>query len=129
MKKAMKITGIIAVVAILCVCLVACIPNDYSKAEKNLNDADYIVVPGSEAAGKVLGIAIGCDEVKAVVTATNGEDGIIMVYFDSTGAAKDNYEKVKEYYTKKDTANKDRTIKRSGKVIYIGTDAAIKAAK
>lgn len=128
MKKSIAIIGIIALIAVLGVCLVACIPNDYSKAEKNLKDAGYNVLVYTTVAPTALKIA-KIENVEAVLTADKGEDAITMVYFKDSGSAKDSYEEVEKYYKDKDAKNKERTIKRSGKVIYIGTEAAIKAVK
>lgn len=126
MKKALKITGIIAVIAILCVCLVACIPNDYSKAEKNLKDEGYVAFSstGLSAALKLAGI-----ETEAIVVGAKGTDSIALVYCKNSSVAKDKYNEIKEILVKFMDDGDEMPIKRSGKVIYIGTDAAIKAAK
>lgn len=131
MRKILKIVSIIALFAILATVLVACIPNDPAKAEDNLKDAEYTVFAykeddvGFKAATGFLEI-IGVKNVTAFVTAIKGEDGIALIYFEDSAAAKENYTAIEEYYKEED---EDAVIKRSGKVIYAGTEQAIKDVK
>ncbi len=131
MRKTLKIVSLIALFAILATVLVACIPNDPAKAEDNLKNAKYTVFAykdgdvGFDAATVFLEI-IGVKNVTAFVTATKGEDGIALIYFEDSAAAKENYTAIEEYYKEED---KDAVIKRSGKVIYAGTEQAIKDVK
>ena len=131
MRKTLKIVSLIALFAILATVLVACIPNDPAKAEDNLNNAKYTVLSykegdvGFSVATRFLEI-IGVKNVTAFVTATKGEDGIALIYFEDSAAAKENYTAIEEYYKEED---KDAVIKRSGKVIYAGTEQAIKDVK
>lgn len=131
MRKTLKIVSLIALFAILATVLVACIPNDPAKAEDNLKNAEYTVLSykegdiGFDAATVFLEI-IGVKNVTAFVTATKGEDGIALIYFADSETAKENYTAIEEYYKEED---KDAVIKRSGKVIYAGTEQAIKDVK
>lgn len=131
MRKTLKIVSLIALFAILATVLVACIPNDPAKAEDNLKNAEYTVLSykegdvGFSVATRFLEI-IGVKNVTAFVTATKGEDGIALIYFADSETAKENYTAIEEYYKEED---KDAVIKRSGKVIYAGTEQAIKDVK
>lgn len=131
MRKTLKIVSLIALFAILATVLVACIPNDPAKAEDNLEDAGYTVLvyksgdPGFSVATVFLEL-IGVDKVTAFVTALKGEDAIELIYFEDSATAKENYTAIEEYYKEND---KDAVIKRSGKVIYAGTEQAIKDVK
>lgn len=131
MRKTLKIVSLIALFAILATVLVACIPNDPAKAEDNLKNAEYTVLSykegdvGFSVATGFLEI-IGVKNVTAFVSATKGEDGIALIYFADSETAKENYTAIEEYYKEED---KDAVIKRSGKVIYAGTEQAIKDVK
>lgn len=131
MRKTLKKVSLIALFAILATVLVACIPNDPAKAEDNLKDAGYTVFaykngdPGFSVATVFLEL-IGVDKVTAFVTALKGEDAIELIYFEDSATAKENYTAIEEYYKEND---KDAVIKRSGKVIYAGTEQAIKDVK
>lgn len=133
MKKTLKLTAICVVLAILCVCLVACIPSDYNKAISNLKDDGYVVAAYAEgdigftAATASLTLA-GVKNVTAFVTGIKSNEVISMVYFKDTAAAKDNYAALEKVFKDEDES-KDMVIKRSGKVIYAGTENAIKAVK
>lgn len=131
MRKTLKIVSLIALFAILATVLVACIPNDPAKAEDNLKNAEYTVFSykeGDFGFDKATGFLekIGVKNVTAFVTAIKGEDGIALIYFEDSAAAKENYTAIEEYYKEED---KDAVIKRSGKVIYAGTEQAIKDVK
>ncbi len=129
MKKTITIIGIIALVAVLGVCLVACIPNNYSKAAANLKDEGYTVISfskdddGFEAATKFLGV----ENIVAFVSANKllAGDGIVLIYFDSASSAKSAYSEIEKQYEKQEKMS----VKRSGKVIYAGTEQAIKDAQ
>lgn len=125
MKKVLKLTLVVAVVAVMCVALVACIPSDYSKAVSNLKDEGYVTATDTVVIPTALKLA-GVEGIETVITGTNGSDAITLIYFESSSAAKSAYDAVKEYFTNKDG---ETAVNRSGKVIYCGTDAAVKAAK
>lgn len=131
MRKTLKIVSLIALFAILATVLVACIPNDPAKAEDNLKNAEYTVFSykeGDFGFDKATGFLeiIGVKNVTAIVTATKGEDRIALIYFADSAAAKENYTPIEEHYKEED---KDAVIKRSGKVIYAGTEQAVKDVK
>ena len=136
MKKSIRILALAMVTVMLCLTLASCGgPNtDPDKALESLKDngiswagKDTIVIPLS------LG-ALGVDDIDTVVSGTGEIDGkyahITIVYFKESKDAKDAWEKVQKYADdKKNDDASDWVCKKSGKMIYFGTKAAIKAAK
>ncbi len=124
MKKTLSIVAVLALVAVLAVALVACVPSDPDKAVANLEEADYVV----EKIDSKLGLALAPEGCTAIVAGTNLEDVITIYYFEDAASAKDFYAELKENYDKADEADKEGTkIGKSGKLVYAGTDAAVKA--
>ncbi|MBE6702771.1 MAG: hypothetical protein E7585_05105 [Ruminococcaceae bacterium] len=70
---------------------------------------------------------LGGKDVEATLSATNGKEFVRIVYYESASAAKDAWEAAYEEFEKENDS--DLIIKRSGKMIWSGTKAAIKAAK
>lgn len=129
MKKTITIVALVALVAVLCVAMVACIPSDPNKAISNLKDAGYTAVEDTAVIPAALRFA-QVKGVETVITAMN-KDGehVTLIYFDSTGNAKEAYSTVEEYAKKNDKEKDEVAIKKSGKVIYYGSEAGIKAVK
>lgn len=124
MKKNLSIIALIALVAVCCVALMACLPSDPKDARKNLEDEDYVVA--NELAIKTGLTLAGIKSIADVVVATKDEDYVVLVYFESKDAAKEAYAQIEEYAKGDD---EDAVIKQSGKIVYFGTEAGIKAAK
>lgn len=125
MNKKLKLTALIALIAVCCICLVACVPANPDKAISNLEKAGYTAGKDS----KVIPAALAVAQVKGidcVVTGLNGKDYVTLVYFTDKKSADAAYDKVESYAKKED---KESVIKKSGKVIYYGTEAGIKAVK
>lgn len=124
MKKTLSIVAIVALVAICCVALVACFPSNPTDAKANLEKNGYVA-----AEDKLTAVAlslVGIKGIDSIITGTNGDDYCTLVYFEDANKAKDAYAKIEEYVKDKDGK---AVIKKSGKVIYYGTDAGVKAAK
>ena len=135
MKKFAKITAVALVAVLALAALVACGPaSDPKKAEKALKDKGYVVsaVVGADGAliqasldvvAKAAGLEAG--DIIATVTGTNGNEGISITYFKNASAAKTFWDKNKD-----DIESKDGWVtKRSGSIIYTGTEQAIKDAR
>ena len=140
-KRILTIVAVLALAAVLAVSLVACIPSDPAKARENLEDEGFFVLP--EALAQIFvgfgGLAVdGLDEtvlatdisLEALQQEKEPGEFILILYFDSSDNAKAFYEgdtiqKIKEEVDKDGTGQ----LKKQGKIVYIGTEAAIKAAK
>lgn len=137
MKKTIRLIAVAMVAVMLCLSLASCGgPNaDPDKALEALKDngitlaaKDTTIVP---LALKLLGV----DGIDCVVSGTGKIDDAYahatVIYFDEAEDANDAWEKVEEYANKQkdDEAGDDWVCKKSGKMIYYGTKAGIKAAK
>ena len=135
MKKFAKIMAIALVAVMALAVLVACGPNSNpEKAAKALKDKKYVVTSVIGADGKLvqagldaIAKAAGLEEgdIIATVTATNGEEGISITYFKNASVAgkywKENKDKIED---------KDGWVtKKSGSIIYTGTEQAVKDAR
>lgn len=135
MKKALSIVAVLALVAVLGVALVACIPGDPDKAKANLEEAGYSVSVAK--AGDGIGVQTGLELTYgkgciATVTGVKGEfslaqgadvDMINIIYFKDSASAKAYWETIKDEEVKEGWE-----AKQSGKVVYAGTEEAVKAA-
>ena len=138
MKKTFaKILAFSLVAIMMCSALVACSlfgPNsDPEKAKEALEDADYEVLYASNAVEAVFlgGWYDGCE---AAIAAGKDDEAIWIWYFEDKDDAADAWEKgLKDYAEEIEEEAKeedvDVVVKKSGKMIYIGTKAAVKAAK
>lgn len=140
MKKFFKILACALVTVFTVLCLVACAPNSNpDKALEALEGSGYTVVATKGAALSFIELGMGCEhgDVSAFVTATKvNEDKTVetvtIVYFKDASTCKDKWESVKSYLVEEDgdkAEASDYTVERSGKMIYAGTEAAIKAAR
>lgn len=135
MKKFVKVAALALVAVLALAALVACGPNtDPKKAQKALEDKGYAVVAvvGSDSAlaqtglditAKAAGLEAG--DIIATVTATNGDEGISITYFKSAAVAKTFWDKNSGDIEKKE----GWVTKRSGSIIYTGTEQAVKDAR
>ncbi|MBQ4587402.1 MAG: hypothetical protein IKC33_01120 [Clostridia bacterium] len=135
MKKSIKVLAMLLVVLTLSFA-VACAPNaDPEKAKASLEENGYAVLLATDAISlgvKELGFGLEHGDLVATLTAVN-EDGeaITILYFAKSGKAKDFYKDNKDNLkklTETDDSEKEVVAKQSGKMIYVGTKAAIKAA-
>lgn len=140
-KRFLTIVAVLVLAAVLAVSLVACIPSDPEKAKQNLEDEGFFVLPELITAPLVAAVSVaveGFDEMiyatdisaEAILQDQTPGEAIIILYFDSSDNAKAFYEgdliqELKEEVDKEGTAQ----LKKQGKIVYIGTEAAIKAAK
>lgn len=120
-KKILSVVAVLVLAAILSVALVACIPSDPDKAAANLKDEGYVSVP--------FGVPVG--NVDDVVFATKGDEGILILYFKDSAEAKEFYESDEAQEIKEFLFDDSETFvfKRQGKLVYIGTEAGVKAAR
>ena len=158
-KNVGKIIAVILVVALLSAVLAACVPSDFSKAKENLEKNGYVatvvengsIANAANAAAVLAATAFGvtltgkCD---AVVTGTNGDNGVTIYYFDNTTdakafnkvykektkaakeelkKAKDNGDITEEEYKESLEDMKNFKFGVSGKAFYFGTKEAVKA--
>lgn len=123
MKKILKGFVAASAVAATMSTLAACVPANAEKAKAKLENKNYDVVVLDGKASEVFGIK----GVEKFLTATKTDDNNVEIvgayYFESTSAAKDAYEKIEKLLKNED---KDAYVKRSGKVIYGGTQTAVK---
>ena len=122
-KKVMAIVAVIALVAILGVCLVAC---NTESVSKKLEKKEYNVAKLNEdstgLAGKAYAIVKGVDGFKEGLFAAKSSDQVLAVWFDDTDAAK-------EFEANKGLALLFDKVTRVGKVVYAGTEQGVKDAK
>lgn len=138
MKKFVRILALTLAAVLLCGMLASCAPaKDPEKAEKALKDEEYTVLTDDTVIPGLYKLA-GYDLDK-VVTGTKvvkddeGKDKIehVTIYYfadkDNAEKAMDEIKKDSEDDKKEDTDWVEPT--RSGKIVYYGTKAAIKAAR
>ena len=134
MKKALSIIAVLTLVVVLGVALVACVPSDPDKAEANLEEAGYKVLTtkASDGTGVQLGLNAMYEGCVAMIVATNPTDltdTISIFYFNDADDAKACYESIKADFEKADEEDKEGyKVGKSGKVVYTGSEEAVKAA-
>ncbi len=141
MKTFAKILCLSLVAVMLCATLASCAPA--AKAEDALaalKENGYTAVK-SDLLGAAGLAALGIKGVDSVVTGTKTEtkddkttvETITIIYFTDANSAKTAEEKVTSKSDEEKKNNKDEdsnwVFKRSGKMIYFGTKAAVKAAR
>ncbi len=128
-KNILKITALALLAVMLCAMLVACgAPNkDPEKAKEALEDAGYTVILND---GGLLGDHLLPDGAEATLTAMKGDDEYIsIVYYEDKDALKDAWEDAKEDAEKLKEKYENIVYKKSGMMIFIGTEQAVKDAK
>lgn len=157
-KRILTIVGVLALAAVLVVSLVACIPSDPSKAEENLKAEGYdVIVVNSDDALGVAGWALpdGCVTQVTGTKALSGDlgDNIVIYYFEDSDAATAYMDKnadwqgeidvqiaeLEDAYKAGEISENDFNsmkdllesvqMKKQGKIVYVGSADAIKAAK
>ena len=120
MKKKIFTVSVIAIVAVmLMMLLVACVPSA-EKAKENLEEAGYVVVLKENVS----------DDCEAVLSATKvsigtagvGGEHVTIYYYKDSATAKEKLAEIEKL------AGED-AVEISGKVIYYGTEQAIKDMK
>ena len=105
-------------------------PNaDPKKAEAALKDEGYtVVLNDGSALGGLGGLALP-DGVEATLVAYKDGEYIAVSYYDDKDALNKAWEEADESAEELKEKYEDIVCKKSGKMIYIGTKDAIKAAK
>lgn len=132
-----KVLALSLVMIMMLGLLVSCAggPNsDPKKAKEALEDADYEVVHANNAAEAFFlgGWYDGCEDV--ILAINEEEEELIYIwYFEEKDDAEDAWEDIEEFAEElKEEAEEediDLVVKKSGKMIYVGTKKAVKAAK
>lgn len=134
MKNFVRMLSLALVAVLLGATLVSCFgfgaPNaDPDKAEKALDEAGYMVAKiDNEIAVAAAGKSLGVDDLECVVTALADEEAVAIYYFEEADDAKEAFKVIKEKAEKQEEEY-DVVVKRSGKMVYMGTKQAIKDAK
>jgi len=147
MKKRITLVTSIVVLTLVCAMLfAACAPAaDPDTAKKNLKDEGYSATV-YDGDGMVVGTALalaGVENVNKVLVASKYSNDtfefLTVFYFDSAKDANNAVDKAKEYAKdrekeeekdqKKDEGSVEWVFGKSGKMIWFGTKAAVKAAR
>ncbi|MDR3216980.1 MAG: hypothetical protein LBT55_06155 [Clostridiaceae bacterium] len=135
-KKVFVSIAVILTVAIMAFALTACISSDLDKVEKKLDKAGYEVevqkIDDDDKEAGVVGIleAGKVDSIGDAFGAISGNaDGITVVVFATAKEAKEYYNDHKDDIETLAKFFKDGKSGVQGKIIYVGSPDAIKAAK
>lgn len=138
MKKFSKIFALTLVCVLAVAMLCACAPNSNpDKAIEALKKNEYTAAKDTTVVPAALTL-LGVKGVDSVVSGTKvvgeGENAktehVTIIYFTSNDTANAAWDKVQEYANKDSDKNEsDWSITKSGKMVYYGTSAAIKAAR
>ncbi len=134
MKTTMKLIALALVLTLSALTLVSCFaPNpNPEKAIEALEKKGYKATEDKYVLPAIFA-GLGVKNVDVVITGTDVIDDktehVTVVYFEDADSAEAAWNNLKEYAEKEDKDEKDTdwTINRSGKMIYWGTKAAIKA--
>lgn len=134
MKKTLQFIALALVLVLSVVTLASCLPPnmDPEKAIDSLKENDFKAAEDDTLLPFVFA-GLGIKDVDVVVTGTaiidNKLEHVTIIYFEDAEAAKEAWEDVKEYAEKEDKEEEDTdwTIAKFGKMIWYGTEAAIKA--
>lgn len=134
MKKFLKSLVAVMLVCLMAVSFTSCgISDDPAKVKANLEKEGYKVLLADDAISTgVIAEAYGlkAGDIVASLTATNGDETISIVFCGNGDAAKTVKDKMQEQIDKMDEEDKkDLKWGKSGKAVYMGTAAAVKAAK
>ena len=134
MKNVLRLFTLSIVLVMMLSCLASCFggPNaDPDKAEEALEDNDYtVVVTDNDVALAFYGL----DNLECVITAfseDDEDDAIMIFYFEEKEDADEAFDSkvFEELAEEAEEDNEDVVVKKSGKMIYIGTKNAVKAAR
>ena len=128
-KSIVRILALSLVAVMMCLALVSCGgPNsDPEKAKEALEDAGYIVVLNT-GEGFISG-ALLPDGVEASLVAYKDGEYLAVSYYDDTEALNEAWKDAKEDAKELEEEYEGIVCKKSGKMIYIGTEQAVKDAK
>ena len=128
-KSIIKILALTFVVVMACTMLVSCFgPNaDPDKAKASLEDAGYTVVL-NKGDGLISG-ALLPDGVDATLVAYKDGEYIAISYYEEAADANDAWEDAQEEAAKLEEKYEGIVCKKFGKMIYVGTEQAVKDAK
>lgn len=134
MKKTLQFIALALVLVLSVVTLASCLPPnmDPEKAIDSLKENDFKAAEDDTLLPLVFA-GLGIKDVDVVVTGTaiidNKLEHVTIIYFEDAEAAKEAWEDVKEYAEKEDKEEEDTdwAIAKFGKMIWYGTEAAIKA--
>ena len=138
MKKLTKVLAVVLVCMMAVAVLVACAPNsnpDKAKAalEKNGYTAakDDRLVPAALTLLGVKGVSCAVTGTKTVGEGDSKKvESVTIIYFDSADNVNAAWDTLQEYANdENENKESDWTVKKSGKMVYFGTSAAIKAAR
>ncbi len=124
MKKFVSIISLVLVAAMLCVSLVSCggPAKDPATAEAALKEAGYTVIKND------VEILLP-DDVEVTVLGTAAKNYILITYYKTTDAVDAAWEKAQKDAERLEENYDNVVCKKSGKMIYIGTEQAVKDAK
>ena len=134
MKRILKISALTLAMLMMTLALVSCFgpAADPAKAEAALKENGYAVTMKDGKLVEAVAMLLGIDDLDAQITAISKEDMddfITIYYFETTEAADNAWNKIKEEAEEKNNEDTEVVIKKSGKVIYFGTQNAVKAAR
>ena len=138
MKNVLRLTTLALVLVMMLACLASCFggPNaDPEKAEEALEDNDYVVIVADDKISLgLMGLGEDIDNLECVITAYNEDDeddAIVIFYFEDKEDADEAFKSdiLKDMAEEAEEENDDVVFKKSGKMVYIGTKNAVKAAK
>ena len=132
MKMFTRVLSLVLIALTLCALLAACAPaKDPADAKAALEKAGYVA---TKTDGTLLAL-VGIKDCTDVVSGTKKEgdkvEGVSIYYFETAEAAETAFEKIEdlvEEFKDEDDAS-DFVFKMSGKIVYGGTKAAVKAAR
>lgn len=142
MKKVARLLVSAMLLVVMAVSLCSCgIPSDPAKAKSNLTSKEYVVdTTVSAAAVKTYftvkyGVSF-YSNIDSVVYAisSDGKDNVLIIYCKDDDSAKKVNGDIKEIYNSIRESAKDNDTEvdvksgKSGKAVYIGTSAGVKAA-
>ncbi len=130
MKKKFRILALTVLATMCTFALASCgaPDSDPAKAKGSLEENGYTVTKW-DADGNIVESSLifalkiaGVDDIDCVVTGNKGDESVVIVYFEDADDAKAELDDVQDYAG-------DLECKRSGKMVYYGTEAGIKAAR
>lgn len=139
MKRFAKVMSVVMVVVLALAVMVSCGPaSDPNKAEAALKENGYAPVHmnGAFSTGATAALlGLGGSDVTDIVFAVNADgDGMLAIYCKDSGTAKSVLTKAQDVIKQIETNlniefKGESNVQRSGKVLYTGTEAGIKAAR
>ena len=120
MKKVIKGLAVTATTFAAVATLAACVPGTADKAKTKLETAGYKVEVADQEYISIAASMLGMDGLESMIMAEKDNEYVSAMYFTSTDAAKKFYDE-----NSKDV-EEGEIVKRSGKVVYGGTETAVK---